>query len=79
MTLKPKTRQQVWRNENPRRYLAHLYVEAAKRVGILTPQSCEVCGVEKAEAHHDDYSRPGDVRWLCRKHHSQHHAQRRQA
>ena len=70
---KPLTRQQQWRRANPRRYLAHLYVEAAKRCGILTPQPCEVCG-GKAEAHHPDYNRPGDVRWLCRKHHAQLHA-----
>jgi len=34
---------------------------------------CEICGCEKSEAHHDDYSRPLDVRWLCRVHHLMHH------
>lgn len=66
------TRQQKWRRANPLRYAAHLHVETLKRLGILSPQPCEVCG-EKAEAHHDDYSRPGDVRWLCRLHHRQFH------
>jgi hypothetical protein len=68
------TRQQRWRRANPRRYAAHLYVEAGKRLGFITPQPCETCGAEKAEAHHEDYSRPGEVRWLCRKHHRQLHA-----
>jgi len=27
----------------------------------------------KAEAHHDDYSRPLDVRWLCKRHHEEAH------
>lgn len=71
---KPLTRQQRWRRDNPRRYLAHLYIGTAKRLGLVTPQPCEVCGAEKADAHHDDYSRPGEVRWLCRRHHKQIHA-----
>lgn len=37
--------------------------------GVLTRQPCEVCGAEKVDAHHDDYGKPLDVRWLCRAHH----------
>ena len=40
----------------------------------LTPQPCEVCGVTPANAHHDDYARPLDVRWLCDTHHNRLHA-----
>jgi len=42
------------------------------------PPTCacgEVCGAENAQAHHDDYSRPLDVRWLCDTHHRQHHGE----
>ena len=28
----------------------------------------------KADRHHDDYDKPGDIRWLCRSCHVQHHA-----
>jgi ribosomal protein S27AE len=45
----------------------------AIRDGRLVPQPCEKCGSENVEAHHDDYSKPLDVRWLCRKHHLEHH------
>jgi hypothetical protein len=51
---------------------AHGAVANALRKGHLKYEPCEVCGAA-AEAHHDDYSRPLDVRWLCRKHHRQWH------
>ncbi len=48
-------------------------VAKAIKSGALVRQPCEVCGAEKVDAHHDDYSKPLDVRWLCRKHHLHHH------
>lgn len=46
----------------------------AIRNGMLIKQPCEVCGTtENIEAHHDDYTKPYDIRWLCRKHHNEHH------
>lgn len=45
------------------------------RRGLLQEKPCEVCG-EKAEKHHEDYSKPLQVRWLCRKHHEGYHARR---
>lgn len=41
--------------------------------GILVKKPCEVCGNSKVEAHHDDYNQALQVRWLCRKHHQEHH------
>jgi len=51
--------------------------------GKLIPQPCEKCGFNgKASngrnlvhAHHDDYSKPLEVRWLCYYcHYEEHHA-----
>jgi peptidoglycan L-alanyl-D-glutamate endopeptidase CwlK len=41
--------------------------------GLLIPYPCEVCGKKKVEAHHDDYNKPYDIRWLCFKHHREYH------
>lgn len=52
-------------------------VAKAIKGGVLTRLPCEVCAAGKADAHHDDYSKPLDVRWLCRSHHQQHHRDER--
>ena len=44
-----------------------------KRMGILVPKPCEVCGVDKVEAHHCDYNKPYEVMWLCKEHHTEWH------
>lgn len=43
------------------------------RVGKVVRGNCEGCGKPNGEAHHDDYSRPLDVRWFCRRCHVRHH------
>lgn len=42
---------------------------------IIPRQPCEVCGAEPADRHHDDYSRPTEVRFLCEYHHGIAHRQ----
>jgi len=32
-----------------------------------------ICGEKKAHGHHDDYTKPLAVKWLCRKHHEELH------
>ena len=50
-------------------------VHYALKIGKLIKQPCEKCGAEKADAHHDDYAKPLEVRWLCRSHHIAWHAE----
>lgn len=63
------------RLRNPDKYLARTAVGNAIRDGRLLKEPCEICGDKDSQAHHEDYSKPLDVRWLCFKHHRQLHGQ----
>ncbi len=63
---------QKYRRMYPEKYKARTAVFNAVATGKLKRLPCEVCGA-KAEAHHEDYSKPLVVQWLCRKHHDAEH------
>ena len=65
------------REKYPEKSVAHNVLSNAIRDGKITRQPCIVCGDPKSDGHHEDYSKPLDVMWLCRKHHAEHHVQRR--
>ena len=65
------------RDKHPEREAARKAVASAVRAGKLIRQPCEVCQAAPAESHHDDYSKPLVVRWLCPTHHDEHHANKR--
>lgn len=58
---------------NPIKRAARVMAGNAIRDGRIKRAPCEVCGNAKAQAHHDDYGRPLDVRWLCTRHHAEWH------
>ncbi len=64
-----------WRLKNPGKSAAHRAVWGAMKAGHLTkPKRCAQCNkVVEVEAHHDDYSQPLVVRWLCTPCHHLHH------
>ena len=49
---------------------ARVAVHNATARGRLKKMPCVLCGDPKSEAHHDDYTKPLDVMWVCRKHHA---------
>ena len=57
----------------PDRCKARKKVHNALRSGTLIKQGCLICGEERVFAHHEDYSKPLEVIWLCRKHHTEYH------
>lgn len=65
------------RQEDPNttiRARAHEKVANAKIYhGLKMHQPCEVCGDKNGFAHHDDYTKPLEVRFLCQKCHTEWH------
>jgi hypothetical protein len=63
-----------WRERNPQNKRAQEKLQYAVRKGKIKRKPCEVCNSKiQIEAHHDDYSKPLKVRWLCQKHHNELH------
>jgi len=62
-----------YRERHRDRHLAHKAVQTAIARGYLSRRPCEVCGSAESHAHHDDYSRKLEVRWLCHSHHMELH------
>jgi len=59
----------------PMKYAAQIITRNYVRDGKLIPAtSCSVCsGTKKIEGHHDDYTKPLEVRWLCESCHKDWH------
>src|SRR3990167_8357179 len=55
----------------PEKVRARCLLRYAVKIGVIKRGICEVCGKEKAQAHHDDYSKPLEVKWFCPLHHRQ--------
>lgn len=61
----------------PEKVEARKIVQKAIKCGKLIRQPCEICStIERVEAHHDDYTKPLKVRWMCKKHHLEYHRKR---
>ncbi len=60
-----------WEQKNKyKRQAQSIVATAVKKDRIIKPQCCEKCGIEtKLEGHHEDYSKPLSVIWLCSKCH----------
>lgn len=58
----------------PEHQQARMKVYQAIKRGKLSKLPCRICGEVKAQAHHNDYSKPLEVVWLCIKHHKELHA-----
>jgi hypothetical protein len=61
-------------NDNRCQDEVYRLVRAAIEKGQIKKDKCEMCSEKKdILAHHDDYTEPLNIKWLCRKHHSSWH------
>lgn len=70
-TNRPKHSQLT--DEQKKKANARAYVKVYLERGKIEKKPCEICDDNKSEAHHEDYNKPLDVKWLCRKHHLELH------
>lgn len=68
-----KTKRYV--ENHPLRVQAHRKLNWLITKGEITSQPCK-CGELKTEAHHEDYNKPYDIIWMCRKCHKILHRKR---
>lgn len=71
--LKTNKAKAEYRKRNPQKTAAHSMVAYHIRSGHLHKEPCEVCSETEAHAHHDDYTKPLNIRWLCDFHHKEWH------
>lgn len=65
--------QRLQHEKFPEKTRARAALKHALKTGKIVRQPCEKCGAKKVHGHHEDYSKPLQVRWLCRKHHDEEH------
>lgn len=61
------------RAQFPNKYKAQTAIGNAVRTGQIRRMPCERCGSLRVHGHHEDYSKPLEVMWLCPKHHKERH------
>ena len=55
-----------YREKYPNKYKSHCIVNNAIKNKKLFKEPCCVCGAtENIHAHHDDYLKPLNIRWMC--------------
>jgi ribosomal protein S27AE len=62
--IKQKSKRR-WQSLNLEKHNADNKVRYALKMGKMQREPCQGCGSNQAVAHHEDYSKPLDVKWVC--------------
>ena len=57
----------------PEKYIARYRLNNAIAIGRIKKLPCEKCNNLETEGHHEDYSKPLEVKWFCNYHHKKIH------
>lgn len=61
-------------SKNPEKTKARSLLRGHVRAGLIQKGPCESCGSgDGVEGHHEDHSKPLDVKWLCQVCHQKTH------
>lgn len=71
--IKRKLNLEKYKSANKHKIKMRSILNKALLKGTVVKSSCVICGNKKVEAHHDDYTKPLDIKWLCRSHHGAWH------
>lgn len=61
------------RARDPQKLKARNQIRQRIHDGRLIRGACVICQRPNAQAHHDDYSKPFEIHWLCQRHHNEAH------
>ena len=65
--------EEKWDKNNHLKVLTQGTLQRAVKKGLIEKLPCIICGDKKSIAHHEDYSQPYKVFWLCSAHHKARH------
>jgi len=73
--VEDNSRKNRWKKRNREKHAAHASVYRALRKEEIVKTPC-FCGNVNVQAHHEDYSKPLQVEFLCSKHHKKRHIEK---
>lgn len=73
VSIMANKRYKKYKPENLQKIKAKQLAAYALKTGKLKKGLCFICDSMYTEAHHEDYSKPLEVIWLCRQHHINYH------
>ena len=72
MEMRAASRKYYRKNKGKRRAYSAV-CRAILNGTLIKPKTCAVCLNTDLQAHHEDYSKPLGVTWLCPRHHGAYH------